>query len=76
MFNSNPNARVPFTYREFFAEAMQVLPKLRYVDQNNVALYDLCTTIAVEAFLLDKQAPLTKQVMMTINRYNEVSFKP
>lgn len=72
---NNPNARVSCTYKQFFEEAMTVEPKLRFVSQNQIQLGSLCDDLAVIAFLKEKPAPLLKEVLTTLRRYNEVLFK-
>lgn len=72
----NPNARVPFTYKEFFNEAMAVIPSLRFIPQGQMPVHELCMDIAVESFLKQKPAPLTREVLTTFRKYGEVTFKP
>lgn len=75
-YYGNPNAKVSCTYKEFFEEVMNLVPKLKYTPQNQLALHDILTEASVQAFLKEEKAPLVKEVFVTFRRFGEVHFKP
>jgi len=72
----NPNAKVEYSYKQFFEEAMELIPNLRYIPQNNIPLDEILAEVAVQALLKDKPAPIAKAVLTIYRRYGEVLFKP
>jgi hypothetical protein len=76
MTYGNPKATVTCTYREFFAEAMTILPNLRFIPQGQAPIDELLNEVAVTAFLKDAKAPCTREVMSTYRKYGEVMFRP
>lgn len=76
MTYGNPRAAVSCTYREFFTEAMSILPNLRFMPQDSGPIDELLNEVAVTAFLKQVQAPHAREVLQTYRRYGEVMFKP
>lgn len=75
-YGNQPRASVSCTYREFFTEAMSILPNLRFIAQGQAPIDEILNEVAIEAFMKEKPAPHAREVIQTYRKYGEVYFRP